>query len=308
MNKEMNNNSNPILKGEYADPDIRKFGDTYYIYPTTDGFTSWSGTQFSVFSSKDKRNWKHEGVILDVASDDVAWSIGSAWAPCIEEKNGKYYFYFCAKRQDGVSCIGVAAAPSPIGPFKATEEPLITLEMCRELNIKMGQTIDPSIYTENGTSYMLFGNCHAAIVELGDDMISIKKETMKNYEGTFDFREAITVLKKDGKYHFTWSCDDTGSENYHLNYGISDQLYGPIDFQYAVLEKDPSKDILGTGHHSITYIPEDEEYLIAYHRFATPLGRYKEGFGFHREVCLNKVEFDQNTGLMKKIIPTNELV
>lgn len=303
----MSNNVNPILKGEYADPDIRKFGDTYYIYPTTDGFTSWSGTKFSVFSSKDRKNWSHEGVILDVASDDVPWSIGSAWAPCIEEKNGKYYFYFCAKRKDGVSCIGVAVAASPIGPFKAAEEPLITLEMCRELNIKMGQTIDPSIYTENGTSYMLFGNANAAIVELGDDMMSIIKETMKNYEGAFDFREAITVLKKDGKYHFTWSCDDTGSENYHINYGTSDQLYGPIDFKYTVLEKDFSNDILGTGHHSITYIPENDEYLIAYHRFATPIGRYKEGFGFHREVCINKVEFDKNTGLMKIIHPTNEL-
>ena len=301
------NNSNPILKGEYADPDIRKFGDTYYIYPTTDGFTSWSGTKFSVFSSKDKRNWKEEGMILDVASEDVAWAFDSAWAPCIEEKNGNYYFYFCAKVHDGLPCIGVAVAPSPIGPFKALEEPLITLEMCTELNVKMVIPIDPSVYSENGTNYLLFGNGHATIVELGDDMISIKKNTMKNYEGVFDFREAITVLKKDGKYHFTWSCDDTGSENYHINYGISDNVYGPIDFKYTVLEKDPSKDILGTGHHSITYIPEDEEYLISYHRFATPLGRYEEGFGFHREVCLNKLEFDQSTGLMKPIKPTNEL-
>ena len=28
---------NPILPGYFADPTIKKFGDTYYIYATTDG-------------------------------------------------------------------------------------------------------------------------------------------------------------------------------------------------------------------------------------------------------------------------------
>ncbi|NLY43198.1 MAG: family 43 glycosylhydrolase, partial [Clostridiaceae bacterium] len=298
--------NNPILPGLYADPDIDVFGDTFYIYPTTDGFDGWSGTQFHVFSSKDLINWKDEGVILDVATDDVPWAVGSAWAPSIEEKNGKYYFYFCAKRPDGKSCIGVAVADSPTGPFTAQPQPLITPEIASQEGISMGQTIDPSIFTDDdGRVYMLFGNGNAAIVELNEDMISYKPGTMKNISGASGIREAITVTKRDGIYHFTWSVDDTGSENYHVRYGTSNNIYGPINYRGIILQKDPSKDILGTGHHSILQIPGKDEYYIAYHRFGTPLSKYPSGKGFNRETCLDKVEFDEN-GYMKVITPTHE--
>ena len=30
-------NANPFIPGYFADPTIRKFGDTYYLYATTDG-------------------------------------------------------------------------------------------------------------------------------------------------------------------------------------------------------------------------------------------------------------------------------
>ncbi|MHB8129483.1 MAG: family 43 glycosylhydrolase [Mobilitalea sp.] len=295
------NSHNPILKGLYADPDIVQFDDTYYIYPTTDGFSHWSGTQFHVFSSKDKKQWKDEGIILDVATEDVAWAIGSAWAPAIARKDGKYYFYFCAKRTDNVSCIGVAVANHPTGPFIASKEPLITPEMMKSEKISMSQTIDPSIFIEDdGTAYLLFGNGDCAIVPLNEDMVSYQSGTMRQIEGAFDFREAIMILKREGIYHFTWSCDDTGSENYHINYGVSNCVYGPIEFKFTIVEKDLEKDALGTGHHSIMKIENKEEYYIAYHRFGTPLKNYSFEKGCHREVCLDQLEF-MSDGLIKPI-------
>jgi beta-xylosidase len=297
--------NNPVLPGLYADPDIDVFGNTYYIYPTTDGFTGWSGTQFHCFSSKDMINWTDHGVILDAGKDkDVPWAVGSAWAPTIEQKNGKYYYYFCAKRSDGKSCIGVAVANSPTGPFTAQATPLITPENASGEGISMGQTIDPSVFTDDdGKSYLLFGNGNAAVVELNDDMISYKTGTMKNITGAYDFREAITVTKRDGIYHFTWSCDDTGSENYHINYGTSNSIYGPITYKYPILSKDASNGILGTGHHSIVKVPGVDEYYIAYHRFGTPLKDYPGGKGYNRETCIDKLKFGSD-GLMKAVTPT----
>lgn len=103
-----------------ADPDLAKFGDRYNLYPATDGFTGWSGTQFPVLSSGDLREWRDEGVILDLATDDVPWAVGSAWAPAIASKGGSYYsYYFCGKRNSGESAIGVAVAENPAGPFRA---------------------------------------------------------------------------------------------------------------------------------------------------------------------------------------------
>ena len=85
----------------------------------------------------------------------------------------------------------------------------------------MGQAIDPSIFTdEDGTSYLLFGNGSAAIAQLNDDMMSIKEGTLKQINGLTDFRESVVVTKVDGKYHWTWSCDDANSPNYHVNYGV----------------------------------------------------------------------------------------
>lgn len=297
--------ANPVLGGQYADPDIDVFKDTYYLYTTTDGFSGWSGTQFHVFSSKNLIDWTDEGIILDVArGGDVPWSVGNAWAPSIEEKNGKYYFYFCAKDSAGDSHIGVAVADAPTGPFVSTAEPLMTVAMCKSRGVSMGQAIDPSIFTDDdGTSYMLFGNGAAAIVKLNEDMISCDLSTLQNYKGVSGFREAITVTKHNGTYHFTWSCDDTGSPDYHVNYGTSDSIYGPITYQYAVLQKNTELDILGTGHHSILQIPGKDEYYIAYHRFFTPLGFFSDGTGHHRQTCIDKLTFGEN-GLMEVVTPT----
>ena len=292
---------NPVLKGLFADPDIIKVDDTYYLYPTTDGFDGWGGYQFYVFSSSDKVNWKNEGKIIDFKEGNVKWAVACAWAPCTLAFNEKFYFYFCGKRPDGVSCIGVAVSDDPQGPYEAMDEPLITPELVRGLGLEIGQAIDPSVYVENGKAYLLFGNGNPIIVELDSTCLGIKCETMKPIEGAYEFREAIEVFKKDGKYHFTWSCDDTGSENYHVNYGISDSLYGKIDYKYPILCKKPEDNILGTGHHSI--LANADEYLIAYHRFGTPLDKYPEGKGFHREICIDKIDFGKD-GLISKIIPT----
>lgn len=51
---------------------------------------------FYRFSSVDLKNWKDEGIMLDLKSDQVPWADGNAWAPCIEEKlvGGKYKYFF----------------------------------------------------------------------------------------------------------------------------------------------------------------------------------------------------------------------
>lgn len=291
---------NPMIAGLFADPDMIKYKDKYYLYPTTDGFTNWSGTQFHVFSSEDREHWVDEGVILDVSSGQVPWSVGAAWAPAIYQRGGKFYYYFCAKRKDEVSCIGVAVSEFPTAGFRAESQPLLTPEIVESAGVKMSQTIDPSIYEENGEVYLLFGNGEPAIIRLTDDLTGICPETMQNLEGVEEFREAVTVLKRGGLYHFTWSCDDTGSEDYHVNYGTSENLYGPITYRYAVLEKKPEWGVLGTGHHCIMKEPDEDVYYIAYHRFATPLEDFPEGKGFHRELCMDKVEFGED-GLMKPV-------
>ena len=71
----VNKNHNPVLDGYYADPEVLYAEKTgkFYIYPTSDGFTGWSGTFFKTFSSDNLVDWKDEGVILDLVKD-VTWA------------------------------------------------------------------------------------------------------------------------------------------------------------------------------------------------------------------------------------------
>ena len=54
---------NPLFDGWYADPQIRRYGDTYWVFPTrSDRFEVQ--TAFDAFSSKDMKTWtKHSNIL-----------------------------------------------------------------------------------------------------------------------------------------------------------------------------------------------------------------------------------------------------
>ena len=299
--------NNPALNGFYADPDVMYSEKTskYYIYPTSDGFDGWSGTYFKTFSSPDLVNWTDEGIILDLEKD-VSWANRNAWAPCIiEKKEGnayKYYFYFTAAQK-----IGVAVSDNPTGPFVDSGKALIDK---LPTGVSGGQQIDPDVYTDpkTGKSYLYWGNGYMACAELNADMISIKEETVKVMTPDNTFREGSTVFFRNGKYYFLWSDDDTRSENYKVRYGTSDSPTGKINIPQnnLVIAKDKEAGIYATGHNSVIQIPGKDEWYIVYHRFNYPNGiTMGDAAGFNREVCIDKMEFDQE-GNIKQVKPTHE--
>ena len=315
--------NNPVLPGMYADPDIDILDGKYWIYPTTDGTPGWGGTQFHAFSSPDMMHWTDEGVILDnqdknpgvnangIQIASSKWSNGNAWAPSIEGKNGNYYFYYCGRilseyesqYGDGMA-IGVAVASSPEGPYTASEEPILYPKMMSDANFGFsGQVIDPAIYTEGDTSYILFGNGTAAMAELNSNMTTVKTSTLRTIGGLEGFRESVAVFKRNGTYFWHWSCDDTGSENYQVRYGTSSSLTGSVTYKGMLVEKDVSNGILATGHQSVIYIPETDKAFIAYHRFYTPLS-IGGNVGHRRETCIDEITFNGN--LLNQVTPTME--
>lgn len=299
--------NNPALNGFYADPDVMYSEKTskYYIYPTSDGFDGWSGTYFKTFSSPDLVNWTDEGIILDLEKD-VSWANRNAWAPCIIEKKVgnayKYYFYFTAAQK-----IGVAVSDNPTGPFVDSGKALIDK---LPTGVSGGQQIDPDVYTDpkTGKSYLYWGNGYMACAELNADMISIKEESIKVMTPDNTFREGSTVFFRNGKYYFLWSDDDTRSENYKVRYGNSDSPAGKINIPQnnLVIAKDKEAGIYATGHNSVIQIPGKDEWYIVYHRFNYPNGiSMGDAAGFNREVCIDKMEFDQE-GNIKQVKPTHE--
>ncbi|MEU5321836.1 family 43 glycosylhydrolase [Streptomyces sp. NPDC021056] len=285
----------PVLPGLNADPDVHYLNGEYWIYPTTDGFQGWGGTRFKAYSSKDLVHWKDHGVILDLGPD-VTWADRYAWAPAIAERDGRYYFYFCAEQQ-----IGVAVADSPAGPFKdALGKPLVA-----KGGSFQGQMIDPAVYTDDdGTSYLYWGNGHGYVVPLNDDMTSYDPAQVKDITPD-NFREGSFVIKRKGTYYFMWSEDDTRSENYHVAYATGPSPLGPWTKKGTILSKRPEYGILATGHHSVVNTPGTDDWYIVYHRFALNGPGKAGGDGMHRETTVDRMEFAAD-GSILPVVPTLE--
>ncbi|WP_426738140.1 family 43 glycosylhydrolase [Plantibacter sp. 2H11-2] len=295
----------PVIPGLYADPNVFVWGDTYYIYATTDGFAGWGGKEFFVWSSKDLVDWERSAepiLTLDGANGNVPWATGNAWAPTIGEKDGKFFFYFSGHNPSvDRKTIGVAVADSPAGPFTAQPNAMILNDEA----VTSGQAIDPATFTDpvTGKSYLFWGNGSPVYAELSDDMLSIKADTLKRIDGLTDFREGAFVNYRDGIYHLTYSIDDTGSENYRVGYATATSVDGPWTYRGVILQKQPELGILATGHSSILNVPGTDDWYIVYHRFAIP-----GGDGQHRETTIDRLTFDPETGLMNPVVPTLESV
>ncbi|WBL25320.1 family 43 glycosylhydrolase [Zunongwangia sp. HGR-M22] len=299
--------NNPVVEGYYADPEIiySEKDSKYYLYPTSDGFDGWSGTYFKTFSSPDLVNWTDEGVILDLEKD-VEWTSRNAWAPTMVEKEidgeYKYFYYFTAAQQ-----VGVATSDNPKGTFKDSGAPLISE---KPEGIKGGQNIDPDIFVDpkTGKNYLYWGNGFLAVVELNDDMVSIKSKKPKVLTPDNTFREGVEVFFRNGTYYFLWSEDDTRSPNYKVRYATAKSPLGPLTIpeNNLVIQKDESQDILATGHNSVIKVHDKDEFYLVYHRFTRPKGEAMGGAaGFHREVAIDRLNFTED-GLIEEVKPTLE--
>ena len=296
--------NNPVLPGFHADPEIiySNLTGKYYIYSTTDGQPGWGGWYYTAYSSSDLKDWTYEGIVLDLKSDQVSWADGNAWAPAIEEKKTKdgyrYYLYFSGNpKNGGGKQIGVATADSPTGPFTDLGHPIIT-----ESPTGGGQQIDVDVFTDpvSGKSYLYWGNGYMAGAELNKDMVSIKKKTLKvlTPEGgtlqDYAYREAPYVFYRNGLYYFMWSVDDTGSANYHVAYGTAKSPLGPIQVASdpIVTIQNPEKEIYGPAHNSVICKPGTDEWYIVYHRINKHYLDKSLSPGTHREVCIDRLEFN----------------
>ncbi|WP_405372527.1 MULTISPECIES: family 43 glycosylhydrolase [unclassified Microbacterium] len=288
------------LPGLWADPNIAEFHGRFYIYPTTDGVAEWGATEFFAWWSDDLQTWHRtpEPVLRLGPGGDVPWASGKAWAPTILERDGTYFFYFCGMDpRRGDHCIGVATADSPLGPFIADPEPLVT----NTEEVRVGHAIDPAAFVDpvTGQAYLFWGNTDAIFAELTDDLRGIRPETLMKPAGLELFSEGIFVNYREGIYHLTYSIGDTRWKEYRVGYATATSLSGPWTYRGVLLEQRPDAGIFGTGHSSILRVEGTDEWYIVYHRFAGA-----DGDGMHRETAIDRLDVDPVTGLMRAVTPT----
>lgn len=312
-------NINPIIPGYFADPTIRKFGDTYYIYATTDGTGNGYGPA-QVWMSKDFVNWKN--FVMNWPTTEVVWA-----PDVVQQPNGKFRYYYCEPCN-----INIGESDSPVGPWTNIlgKEDAV---MVPDRYIHNVITLDPMLFKDDdGSQYLYFTTwgiykgfgCGVAKLKDGDyditalankyrdarrwnenrpypiaaDEFFTEKKLLLNDE-LKDIFEAPFVFKKDGIYYFTYSSGSCHTDTYRVQYAISKTgPMGPWEYKGELLTTNEDGTVHGPGHHSI--LEQDGNYYIVYHRHNIA----KSVHGFNRQLCIDKIEFDAN-GDIKPIVPTH---
>ena len=314
-------NMNPFIPGYFADPTIRKFGDTYYLYATTDGTGNGYGPA-QVWVSKDFVNWRN--FVMNWPTTEVVWA-----PDVVKQPNGKYRYYYCEPCN-----INIGESDSPIGPWKNIlgKEDAV---MVPDRYIHNIITLDPMLFEdEDGSQYLYFTTwgifdgfgCGVAKLKGGDfDVNALASNIKKDARGWHesnpfpiaadefftdkrlipntelkDIFEAPFVFKRNGIYYFTYSSGSCHTDTYRVQYATSTEgPMGPFTYKGEILTSNEDQTVHGPGHHSILEINGD--YYIVYHRHNNP----KSVHGFNRQVCIDKMTFDEK-GNINRIVPTHE--
>lgn len=264
----------------FADPQIIAEKGKYYIFPTTDGYSGWRGSQIRCFESDDLISWKDEGVMVDLQDQHLDGSgntdllparTSTAWAPAFAHRNGKYYLYFSGNEgRGGSNQTNVAVGDNVTGPYVIQSHAGVNHDGIVADNIDPGTFRDPA----TGIWYLTWGQGPGKYARLSEDMMSIEPGTIVTTDATRNIREGSYITARFWKgrwtYYYSYSIDDTNSPDYRVAYATASSMEGDgtqWTYRGEILSKDESKGILGTGHHSIVQVPGTDDWYMAYHCF-----------------------------------------
>lgn len=134
--------TNPILAGFYPDPSVTKVGENYYLVNST--FSYFPG--IPIFQSKDLKNWKQIGNVIDRPSQMNFMGDGTSrglFAPSINYFKGTYYLTCTLIDRKGNF---VMTSKNPAGPWS---DPTWLPEV---------RGIDPSLFFDTDKAYIVYNS------------------------------------------------------------------------------------------------------------------------------------------------------
>lgn len=226
--------TNPIMWGDWPDPDVIRVGDNFYFVSTSMHYVPGC----PIVTSKDLVNWKMIGYAVDRYDDDPRYDmkngnlyLNGAWANSLRYHNGKFYVAFCTPYGWGTEKghFSVCEATKPEGPWTRTVFP--------------EYLYDPGLFfDDDGKVYVAHGQGTLYITELNADVKSVKGKPIEIWNKRFKDSESFGrnfgmegahVYKINGKYYIT--CPAGGTEGWQVCLR-SDNIYGP--YEHKVIMKD----------------------------------------------------------------------
>ncbi|MFC0270366.1 carbohydrate-binding protein [Metabacillus herbersteinensis] len=228
-----------------GDPYILNHNGTYYLYVST--VDDKSGVK--VWLSEDLVNWDYGGIVTEEPTTKAAY------APEVVYWNGEFYMY----TSPGGNGHYVYKSSSPLGPF-----------VKQTTNLGMG--IDGHVFIDDDGKWYFYST--------GSNRIDARPMTNPYTFGKVSdtgaemsgWTEGATVIKRNNKYHMTYTGNHVWNKAYRVDYASSDS---PISGFSNILEQNPilintEGSNVGLGHNSIVRGPDlDSEYMV-YHSHANP--------------------------------------
>lgn len=143
-------NVHPQILAGYGDPAVLKDGKNYWLVATSND----APDAFPILHSTDLDHWEPKGFVFP-EGQEPGWAakgrnVADFWAPEMAKVGDEYWLAFTARQASNVLAIGLARAPSPLGPWTDDGAPLITGQP------PMGGVIDSHIFVDSGGDKYLF--------------------------------------------------------------------------------------------------------------------------------------------------------
>lgn len=284
-------NYNPIVPDNLADPTIMQFGDTFYLYATSDVGDLITDLSFSgnpvVWKSKDLVNWSFEGICFP----GIDWHKYKYWAPGrVIEKNGKYYLFVTIEH---VTQLAVADAPE--GPFRLANGP--ENYTGKERNSMIVDDIDGCPFVDDdGQAYLFWRRKKAA--RLSPDFQKLEGETITIPTRWKGYSEGPQMFKRKDIYYYLYTMGGYG--DYQYGYVMSKKSpLGPFEIPEndVFISTNLQEKIWGPGHGFAFNLKNTDDWYFVYLEYG--IG------GTSRQIYVNKMEFNPD-GTIKTIIPNRK--
>jgi predicted GH43/DUF377 family glycosyl hydrolase len=119
-------NVHPQILVGYGDPAVLRTDDGWWLVATSND----APDAFPLLHSKDLKSWEPKGFIFP-HGQEPSWAAtgrnaADFWAPEMARVGDEYWTVFTARQTSNALAIGLARAPTPLGPWVDNGEPLIT--------------------------------------------------------------------------------------------------------------------------------------------------------------------------------------
>ena len=229
--------TNPLLWGDWPDPDVIRVGDDFYMVSTSMHYVPGC----PILKSKDLVNWEIVSYAVNRYEEDPRYNLKGgemylrgSWAATIRYHNGLFYVGFCTPNwEKEKGHFSMCTAKDVKGPWTRTIFP--------------EYLYDPGLFfDDNGKVYVVHGQGKLYVTELAANALSVKGEKKLIWDKRISIPEGSSapkgnygmegshVYKINGYYYIT--CPAGGTEGWQMCLR-SKNIYGPYESKVIIQDE-----------------------------------------------------------------------